>query len=281
MLMQESAIAGASQDATPRIGILLSSFRGSSEHDGSPISGLRDPQPVGAQLSAAQIDAMVRKAIELAETRKGRIQSYIEPEDWVLLLCGEIRRLEIVRSLLSYLAGKKAGARFTVARASCAGLCSELSRAYPGTRFEARDLASEVKIELPVPWTIDRRRLAPATLQRCDKVISIAQLGIAPTFANYARFASPSAGAEAVVDVFSLHPPDFSFVWGERNVLIAGARPVSVDAVASAALGYKPAAVACLHNAYKRGLGILDIDSMWTRGNEIEEAAKALREERS
>jgi hypothetical protein len=278
--VEESAVAGATQDATPRIAILLSSFRGGSEHDGSRIAGLRDPQPMSATLSPAQVDAMVRKAIDLSHALRGRIEAFLEPNDWVLILCATAPRIEIVRSLLSYLAGKKTGARFSVSSPACARLCAELSRKYPRTRFETCDLAAESRVEMPVPWTRGRKSLAPATFQRCDKIVSLAPLAIAPTFANYLRLAGPGASTEALVDFYSLHPPDFAFAGGDRNILIAGAKPVAVDAVASAVLGARPAAVACLQLAYKRGLGTHDLDSIWTRGSEIEEAARALREDR-
>jgi hypothetical protein len=47
--IEERFIASATADRTPRVGIVLSSFRGSTEHDGTPLKGLPAPRPVGAQ----------------------------------------------------------------------------------------------------------------------------------------------------------------------------------------------------------------------------------------
>ena len=65
----DSFVAGATQDPTPRVGIVLSSFKAGEDHDGTKIPGLRDPQPPGADLTPAQLDAMVRKAIDVAARR--------------------------------------------------------------------------------------------------------------------------------------------------------------------------------------------------------------------
>ena len=79
------AIASATQDTTPRVGIVLSSFREGADHDGTPTTGLDDPQPPDADLTSAQLDAMVRKAIELSATRAGDFASTVGPEDWVVI----------------------------------------------------------------------------------------------------------------------------------------------------------------------------------------------------
>src|ERR1700687_1735101 len=77
----DTIIATATQDTTPRVGIVLSSFREGEDHDGTKIPGLRDPRPPAADLTSAQIDAMVRKAIDLAATRSSEFYATVEPED--------------------------------------------------------------------------------------------------------------------------------------------------------------------------------------------------------
>jgi hypothetical protein len=124
---EESATASATADATPRVAIIPSSFDGSKDHDGTEVAGLDDPQPVDAALTDKQIDAMVRKAIELAGSREGGLKAIIEPDDWVAVkvhvptfpgldtyLPGAVSDLRIVRSLLVYLSEARLGKRFSI-----------------------------------------------------------------------------------------------------------------------------------------------------------------------
>jgi len=131
---KDEVIATATQDATPRVGIVLSSFAGGEEHDGSKLSGLASPRPVEADLDSAFIDAWVRKAIEMGATRVAELAQMIEPEDWVVIktniatlggpedsggakpgaIPGTITDLRIVRSVIQYLAEQNRGARITL-----------------------------------------------------------------------------------------------------------------------------------------------------------------------
>ena len=110
----ESMLASSSLDKTPQIGIVLSSFRGGAEHDGTPIAGLKEPCPADAALSAAQADALLRKAVDLARNRRrGGIPA--GPEDWVVLKVHERADIRLVRSVLSMLLESKRGRRFSIA----------------------------------------------------------------------------------------------------------------------------------------------------------------------
>src|SRR5271157_356525 len=82
---KDVATAGATEDTTPRVGIVVSSFTGSEDHDGSKIPGLADPSPVDAELSAGQIDAMLRKAISLGTTRRGGLTALVASDEWVVI----------------------------------------------------------------------------------------------------------------------------------------------------------------------------------------------------
>ena len=124
--------AGATEDTTPRVGIVLSSFTGSENHDGSKIQGLADPAPADAGLSAGQMDAMLRKAISLGTTRRGGLTAIVAPDEWVVIkprietcyepgpgyIRGSVTDLRVVRSLIEFLAEHKCGARFTIAEGS-------------------------------------------------------------------------------------------------------------------------------------------------------------------
>ena len=47
---QDEVDASATEDTSPRVGIVLSSFAGGEDHDGSKVTGLPEPRPVDAQL---------------------------------------------------------------------------------------------------------------------------------------------------------------------------------------------------------------------------------------
>jgi len=194
----------------PSRGIVLSSFTGSEDHDGTKIQGLADPSPVDADLSAGQIDAMLRKAISLGTTRRGGLASIVASDDWVVIkpriqtdpyLRGSVTDLRVVRSLIEFLVEHKCGARFTIAegpesKAAADGWTSydnmirELSRKYPKLAFDRVDLNFDEAIELPLRG----KALAyfiPKTIQQCDRIISVAPLatsertGVSLSVANY------------------------------------------------------------------------------------------------
>ena len=68
--------AGPTEVTTPRVGIVLSSFAGSEDHDGTRIQGFANPAPVDAELTAGQIDAMLRKAISLGTNQARRVDRH-------------------------------------------------------------------------------------------------------------------------------------------------------------------------------------------------------------
>jgi len=367
---QEAVVAAASRDRTPRVGIVTSNFRGSSDHDGTAIPGLADPRPVDADLTQAQIDAMVAKALDLGSPLQGGLASIIGPEDWVVIkpnivscyglgpeandggahhpyIAGAVTDLRVVHSLVTYLAEHKYGARITVAEGSGEWLPAERSkssvdgwstdwggafgglsyrkmvedftRRYPGTRFEVMDLNFDQSVDLPVSGKALARNnpegiyTIPKTIQQCDRLISVAPFkthamtGVSLSMKNYfgigsgAKYGFPKEGLhklghpnEVLIDLFSLHPADYAIVggsWGvegdgphppgarsvHHNVIVAGANAVAVDAVAAAAMGFRPVDLPYLGLAEKRGFGVADTDVIWTRGNDIEEARKLFR----
>src|SRR5438034_8898472 len=71
---RDTVTATATQDKTPRVAIVLSSFKGSQDHDGTSVPGLSDARPRGAELTSGQLAAMVHRAIEIGDTRKGDLR---------------------------------------------------------------------------------------------------------------------------------------------------------------------------------------------------------------
>lgn len=340
------ATAGATDDQTIRVGLVLSSFKDSEDHYGAKVKGLPDPRPVDADLSDAQLDALVRKA--LAFGTKGKLDelaSILAAEDWVMIkpdvsacgsgashyVPGSIADLRVVRSLIGYLVENKRGARITVAEGlggcgdawasewdgafgglSYKKMIADFSRSHSSIKFELMDLDQQPAVTLPVEGKALARRNTeqsysiPSAIQQCDRLISVAplkvdaRLGAALTFGNYLGVASASTygprktglyklgePAEIAVDLFSYHPADYAILggsWGleeggsvHYNAIVAGAGAVPVDAVAAAVMGFAPGDLQVLPMAERKGFGSPDVDGIWVRGNEIEQARRPFR----
>jgi uncharacterized protein (DUF362 family) len=133
------------------VGIVRSDFTGSEDHDGTKIAGLADPQPPDKDLTAAQLDAMVRKALEIGSSLSGGLPSIIAPEDWVVIkpnivachglgpetrdggahhtyVHGTVTDPRMVRSLIAFLVENKCGRRITIAEGSGEWLPRERSK---------------------------------------------------------------------------------------------------------------------------------------------------------
>lgn len=136
---QDEVIATATQDTTPRVSIVLSSFKEGADHDGTRLPGLNDPRPADADLSTDQIQAMVRKAIDLAALRAKTFADAVQEEDWVVIkthiptcygldeqdgrklppyIPGTVTDPRIVRAVIHYLVEHKKGLRFTLVEGS-------------------------------------------------------------------------------------------------------------------------------------------------------------------
>jgi hypothetical protein len=138
---QDVVIATATQDTTPRVGVVLSSFVEGVEHDGAKLPGLSSPQPKDAELSAEFIGAWVRKAIEMGSPRATDLSKIVAPDDWVVIktnistchglepslkdggahqpyMAGSVTDLRVVRAVIDYLVENKCGARITIAEGS-------------------------------------------------------------------------------------------------------------------------------------------------------------------
>lgn len=351
----ESVLATATQDKTPRVGIVLSSFKGGAEHDGTPVKGLASPQPLNASLSQEQISAWLFKALELGAPLTGGINKIVAADDWVVIkpdiascpgsepkfVPGLVTDLRLVKALIEYLVEHKAGARITVAEGSggwkamergggatdgwttdwngaFGGLSykkmiADFAKRFPSRKFDYIDLNFEDPIELPVPGKAmasknpDGVYYIPKTITQCDKLISMSPLktnfatGVSLAMKNYfgigpgAKYGWPKLGLrklgdpnEVLVDLFSFHPADYAIVGGcfgaeadaemvHHNLLIAGANALAVDATGAAAMGFDPAKLPFLKLAWSRGFGTYEADSIWTRGNETEEARRRFR----
>ena len=128
---EESVTASATEDATPIVSIIPSSFSGAEDHDGTLIEGLSEPQPTGADLTDGQLDAMVRKALRISSPKFSGLNTVVTKEDWVVIKAdmapcpgaegyspGSSSDPRIVRTLLNYMAENGFGQRISVAGAA-------------------------------------------------------------------------------------------------------------------------------------------------------------------
>ncbi len=269
---RDTFTATATQDKTPRVAIVLSSFAGSQDHDGTPIPGLAEPRPAGSPLTPAQYGAMVRKALEIGQPRTGGLERIVQPDDWVMLLCARGVPSEAVRAVVGFLVAARHGARITVA-APGPPPAPELAREYPGVRIESVDLEREPALESPAPAG-ERTYAVSKTLQQCDRVIAIARPEGDMLLGTYlAASRNAPRTPEAMADIFSFHPADYALLAGTGTV-VAGANAVAVDAIGAAISGRDPRKLDSLVRAVRLGFGINDPDAVWTRGNTIEEARR-------
>lgn len=296
----ESATAGASQDTTPRVGIVLSSFKGSQDHDGTEVPGLTDPRPANADLTDVQLDAMVRKTIDVGNTRQGTLAKIVEAEDWIVLkphtggtVRGGSTDPRIVRAVIEYLLEYRRGLRFTIGAGSdeWTALASDLAKRHPKVKFDTTDLKSAETVEM----TGAKHTFAvPRILRECDRFITLSPLktdaatGVSLAIKN-SLVAAPASGDlnEIVPEIFALRPADYALIggaWGvegdvdtpvHHNLLIGGTNALAVDAIGAAVMGFRD--LPFLKSAWKLGLGTFDLDNIWTRGNEIQEARRAFR----
>lgn len=209
----DTAAAGATEDKTPRVGIVLSDFQGSEDHDGTKLEGLAGRVPPGAAPGAAHLDRMLRKAIELGNTRRGGLPAIVEAADWVVIkpqitarldaagrvAAGSVADPRLVRSLIGWLVERRLGRRITVAEApawsgeqpfdpwssdwggtyggfSYRALIDEFSRKAPAVRFELLDLDRDETMPMQSPRQDAAAYQVAGAVMKCDKLITVAPL---------------------------------------------------------------------------------------------------------
>lgn len=244
----ESMLASASVDSTPRVGIVLSSFRGATEHDGSHLAGLSDPRPVDSDLTLPQIEAMLRKAMELGSRgRRGGLPP-VAPDEWVVLKVRIAPLLSTdslwVQALLRTMVDAKRGKRFTIAAAAPVppnyrDLITDFSARYSNLRFSYVNLLEDGYLQSAAPRRTFAARNPEAvyalsrTLRECDRLITFSPLatskltGVSLSVSNYWDFAPAEVyGAkreklrdlgdpvDVLTDLYLHHPPDYAILAG-------------------------------------------------------------------
>ena len=107
--IEEWFSASATYDCTPGVGIVLSSFRGSTEHDGPPLKGLPAPSPVGAQgrLGATLNGETLMREEARTRYRVGQFQKPVELRPGENLLVFRLEALSEGARLSVLLAGPR------------------------------------------------------------------------------------------------------------------------------------------------------------------------------
>jgi len=188
----------------------------------------------------------------------------------------------------------------------------KLAAAHSGKRIEYIDLSKDAWLQAPAP----RRTFAKGnpsgtyaivkTIRECDRLLSVAPLatspltGISLAVANYWAIAPASVygpkrekllalgePADVLTDLYLHHPAEFAVIGGSlhrdekgavrHNLVIAGGSAVAVDTIGAAVMGFQVDKLSLLDRLEARGFGVANPDSIWTRGNEIDEAKKAFQ----
>ncbi|MEZ5356389.1 MAG: DUF362 domain-containing protein [Bryobacteraceae bacterium] len=182
---REWVTAAASRDTAPRVGLIPSTFAGAEELDGRKIRALAKPTPIGAPLAAAQLDDMLRVAVELGGGRRGGLVTAIGRDDWVVIktcirACpgdagyhpGAVADPRLVAGVLRYLSERGLGRRFSIVEGapcrtaagaiwestwngdfdglSYRALVAGIAAQHPALRFELIDLNTAPSLEMPV-----------------------------------------------------------------------------------------------------------------------------------
>ncbi|MBI4906884.1 MAG: DUF362 domain-containing protein [Acidobacteria bacterium] len=221
--------------------------------------------------------------------------------------------VRLVGAVLERMLAARQGKRITIvedsaAPAGYASMIAGLAANHRSVRIEYLNLGEVPYITSP-PL---RRTYAGANptgayalaklFRECDRIVTIAPLrtspdtGVALSAATYRSFASRviygqqreklaalGDAADVTTDLYLHHPPDFAILGGplhfdgaavRHNIVIAGRNALAVDAVGAAVMGFDPRKIRLLDRLEARGFGVCDPDSIWTHGNEIEEARR-------
>jgi hypothetical protein len=266
--MRELMTGSATSDRTVQIGIVRSDLKDGQEEDGTPFKGLPQPSPVGATLTTAQVNEMVRKAIGFGGMRRGGARLRVASSDWVVILAGPGADPRVTSAVVVYLTENRRGRRITILGEGGA----------PGA--EAVPLAKAERLELPLPGRFPKSYSIPKIVPECDRLYVVASLD-SMAVGNYGALIPNPATDEALVDLYQYHTADYAIVSGTgqgRNVVFAGMNAVCVDAIAGAACGRPGGYLAILG---KRGLGETDPEAIWTRGNTVDEAKEVFSRKES
>lgn len=286
---RDTMIASASVQSTPRVSIVLSSYKGGGDHFGNAkFTGVAEPAPPSAELSPAQISALTRRAIELGNFPNSDLRRVIGKDESVVLLVNRHADSNVVSTVIGMLKENKAGNRITVVTDAPRKFGSDV----------VLDISSAETVQMPAPGVWSRRDVTyriPKILIDCDRLISIAPLQmeggrLSLTIDNYRTLVRGSNDSKEALDVtaldlFGFHPAEFAVLGGpwlirdgkqiRHNLVLAGSVAPAVDTIGAAILNVKPQAVGLLQTANERGLGESKPGSIWTLGNEIKDARAA------
>jgi hypothetical protein len=279
-------IASATVQRVPRVGIVLSSYKGGGDHFGNAtFTGVPEPRPPEAELTDTQLRALTRRAIELANHPNTNLRRIVGREEAVMLLVNRHTEPAVVSAVIEIVKENAAGSRITIV--------SDAASRFSGAQVV--DVASAPSVRMPAPGVWSRREVTyriPKVLIDSDRLISIAPLNVqngrpSLTMDNY-RTLLPADSAPndppdvTALDLYGFLPAEFVVLGGSHvvrdgnkvrhNLVLAGYVPVAVDTIGAAVLNLKPGSVRLFQTAKERGFGESSLGAIWTLGNEIKDA---------
>jgi hypothetical protein len=282
---RDTVVASASVQRTPRVSVVLSSYKGGGDHFGNAtFAGLPEPRPASAELTETQLRALARKAIELGNHPSPGLRRIVSRDESVVLLANRYAEPAVVLGAIDVIKETAPGAKVTIV--------SDAPSRFTGAPVV--DLSTAEMKKMPAPGVWSRREVTytvPKAILDCDRLITVAPLRVEKirpslTIDNYrvltgAKAAPNNAPDLAAIDLYGFHPADFAVLGGSfilrngtrmrHNLVLAGAMASAVDTVGTALLRMKPEGVRLLQTASER-YGKTDLDEIWTLGNEIEDA---------
>lgn len=282
---RDTVVASATVQRTPRVSIVLSSYKGGGDHFGNAtFTGVPEPQATAAQLNDAQVKALARRAVDLGNHPNRGLRRVVARGETVALLVNRDTDPGVVSAVIEAVKETAEDTRITI--------ISDAANRFTGGTLV--DVSTAESMKMPAPGIWSRKEVTyrvPRALIDCDKLISIAPLRVQagrPSLSidNYRLLiAGQPLGATtpdlAAIDLYGFHPADYSVVGGTQvlrngakvrhNVVMAGAVPLGVDLVGASILGLKPTAIPLFKMAGER-YGKTDVNEIWTIGNEIEDA---------
>ena len=235
---RDTVVASASVQRTPRVGIVLSSYKGGSDHFGNAkFEGLAEPRAPSEELNAKQIAAMTRHAIRLGNHPNRGFRRVLSANESVVLLASRYAEAVVVSTVADMIREESAGSRVTILSPDAAAAADRVRMPAPGI-WSRRDVEYHV----------------PKIVLECDRLIydrsspdrewaAIAALD------TYRMLASAEDGAQGTPDVvamdlYGFHPAEYAIVGGTQvlrdgsrsrhNLVLAGPMPFAVDAVGAA-----------------------------------------------
>src|SRR5687767_2559384 len=145
---RDTVVASATVQRTPRVGVVLSSYKGGTDDYGkAKFEGLAEPRPPREELTDAQLRAMTRRAIDFGNHPTGGLRRIVSRGEAVLLLVNRNAEPVVVSAVIEMLNEDAPGSRITV--------ISDAPKTFAGV--QSIDVTSAESMRMPAPGVWSRR----------------------------------------------------------------------------------------------------------------------------